>query len=180
MTPRDSDINWIPTAKIDKYSDGQVALVRETTGIRDPEGASLLYFDKPQESVEILSDTITTRGFSQLYAILMGGPTATMDSTCVRLSVNDVLKEQSCVRVMDTTFPHQNNGIASFRVTFNAYEANFNWDTWNLRLTVPIDKSQSVLCDRGLYVGEKQGGVWVLTVSFAWAPAPVSSSARYR
>lgn len=177
-------ITWRPVARVDKYDRRQVDKVKTLTGLRAPEGAALSYHCTPRETVEIASRNVTTVGFSKLSTVLLGGPTGILDADRIRLGVASQVGKvndptEICFKSMDTTYPDQNNGVSIFKVTFGENDANFNWDYWSLDILTPNQMmDDAILYSSSAKLGVKNGGTWVLTVSFSWVlePAPVGAS----
>ncbi len=175
-------MQWLPVAKVDKYADDQVEYVRANTGLRQPEGAALARFCKPYDSVEVVGMPFTIWGLDRFSAVLIGGPTGTLDSTRIRLGIGSDITDydpgvfdsgiasDSCFRIMDTTYPHQSNGVSMFKSTFGQTDGNFEWNHWSLDVsTANMSAAQTaVLFHREMGLGLKKSGTWVLTVTFSW------------
>lgn len=167
-------IIWQPVARVDMYDSRQVSLVSALTGLRSPEGAALSYHCRPVDSFEIPGEPLTLSRFNRLSTVLLGGLTGIVNSDRVRLGVVSDADSESKVpsamyfKNMDTTYPDQNNGVSTFKVTYGPGDANITWDAWSLDIrTSNQAMDDTVLVNGPLKLGDKNGGAWVLSVSFS-------------
>lgn len=155
------DINWGVHARVEK---------------REYKGGPVV------ETVESEGNLVTTAGLDRIGDLILGEAVVALHDTSVRLGVGDDSTAASVsdtdltdggdqyFRVMEASYPQQDDGVMTFRSEFGAGDANFVWECWGLDVddseTATSNATALSLLNRKVFsFGEKDGGVWTLTVT---------------
>jgi hypothetical protein len=179
-------VTWVAHARVDKWTDEQVAWVATKTGIRVPSGDVLAVHVKPAEVTETPGNLLTTAGLTRLTSLLTAGGGQALTNTATRLGVGDGTgtaavgdtdlsasagSSHRYFQVMDATYPSVSAGVLTAKATFDSSTANFAWNEWGLDVGSPT-VSAGTTVNATLFnhktsaaLGTKSTGTWSLTVS---------------
>src|SRR5690242_18722303 len=80
-------IRWRAHAKVDKWTDDQVAAVRARTGLSNPDGDTLRAHFAPVETVEVPDNLVTTAGLQRITNLIIGAGGQALTQTATRIGV---------------------------------------------------------------------------------------------
>jgi hypothetical protein len=142
-------LNWSAFAKVDKYSEEQVAFVRKITGVQEPTGVLLeQYLNTPEMgTVEAPGNLLTTVGLTRITSLITGSgsalnttqsvvgvgdgggsvPTAAVGDTDLTAATGATHR---WLQAADATFPTTSLGVITIQATFSTSNANFAWNEW--------------------------------------------------
>lgn len=179
-------ITWHSHARVEKYTDEQVAWVRERTGVDNPSADLLAAHLAPEEVTEQDGNLLTTAGLTRLTSLLTGGGGQALTNTSARLGVGDgsgtaavgdtdlsasAGASHRYFQVMDATYPQVSGGVITCKATYDSSTANFTWAEWGIDIGTPTVSAgttvNAVLLNHktGANLGTKTSGSYGFTVT---------------
>lgn len=183
---RADTLTWHAHARIEKWTDDQVAWVGRRTGLVAPSGDVLAAHVAPYEVVDAPGNLLTTAGLTRLTGLLIGGGGQAATNTATRLGVGDGSTSAAVgdtdlsaasgsthryFQVMDATYPQASAGVVTFKATYDTGTANFQWSEWGVDIGTPTVSAgttvNAVLLNHksGANLGTKTSGSWALTAT---------------
>lgn len=176
---------WKAHARVQKWTDEQVAYAQRKSGLLVLDTDALLAIVDPYETVEAPGNLLTTAGLGRLTSLLIAGGGQGATNTATRLGVGDgsttaVVGDTDLsaasgsthryFQVMDATYPSASGGVVTFKATFDASTANFQWSEWGIDIGTPTVSGgttvAAVLLNHKIAsLGTKVTGIWGLTVT---------------
>lgn len=182
-------LKWRVNSRVDKWSQADVDMVRELSGVQNPDGDLMAEYGCTPETVEDAGNLVTTAGLNRLTALIIGAAGQALTATAVRLGVGNSTTAAAVGQtdlqasagagnrqfyIMDATYPQQANGVMTFRATFATGDANFVWNEWCLDVGTPTVANgttvNALMVNRKVSsLGTKASGAWTLTVTITLA-----------
>lgn len=183
-------IHWRAFARVDKYSDDQVAWARNRLAGLEPEGRHLhAFFAAPEDGyAEADGNLLVTVGLSLMTNLLIGGTTSGsiknaqaicgVGATSTAANIADTALGadggSAYYQQADSTYPSRSSGVITMVSTFTTGNANFAWAEWcwasctsgtiTAGATLASVATGVVMWNHKIQsLGTKSSGSWVLT-----------------